>query len=321
MSQPARSRAHDDFVAFDTEAAETAPFVPLSQEEEHGDWQPLFPSADDGTQDLAAPDDPFAGMAVGTPDFPDFAPPSELPGPGLCPQDDGAAGAAFAGAGFPAMAGGSDDFAAFSAFTAEESLAEEPLALDRADTGPEAEPFPADAAMPAALDGAVEAGDGDAAPQDADGEAADGQESDGYGFVSAAAGTAESRAERQAQARLLADQLATGLERISVELAEQVSASVGRILEPVVSQAVRERMTDRFLKAATEALAMRPESPCRLEAPHALVEMLRAQMEERGFNIDIVAGRDDGLTLRLDTQVLAARFSGLAARSGVAGDE
>lgn len=324
MSRPARFPLDDEFIAFDTEAAQAAPFIPLSVEEEQKEWEPLYASGDDETDNALPQAEPFAdAFPASDGGFPESASMPglpDLPDPGLPEFEPGPAGLDAPEPSFPDMSGSGEDLAAFAAFAAGEDEAPASLVLpdmlpgDGAvlpDTGDDAQ-APAQP-LPGAPDPSPD--------MTLEEEDAVGSENDGYGFVSAAAGSPEQAAARDAQARLLADQLAAGLERISVELAEQVSASVGRILEPIVSQAVHKRMTGRFMEAVTEALAMRPDSPCRLEAPHALVPGLRSHLEEKGFKIDIVEGPDDGLTLRLDRQVLAARFSGLGDLAGGKPDE
>ncbi|MFP1633698.1 hypothetical protein ACLB6G_18360 [Zhengella sp. ZM62] len=306
MGRPAHSLPDDGFVAFDLDETRPAPFVPLSDEQPQQAWEPLPGAAE---EEPAVP--PVAQSRRDE---------SPAPAPG----------------GFPDVASTADLPGLESAHPGTEQIAPAPVMQSGAepDTG-FVDGLPADPGGPVPVsdapvqsgevassgDGAEAPGpafgpDGADVPSDGNGEGA-GSESEDYGFVSAAAGAGEREAGRMAEARQLSGQLAAGLERISVELAEQLSVTVGRILEPVVSRTVRERMTDRFLKAASEALAMRPETPCRLEAPRDLVPFLRDELERKGYAVTVAEGPEDGLTLRLDTEVLAARFAGLA---GLAGD-
>lgn len=322
MSRPAHSRADEDFVAFGLEEARPAAFTPLAEEQPPQAWEPLLvageeeplvppPQARPSARHQPAAPDVIPGVAAdtGLPDIPPvLAPPPAAGGP---------VASSNALASTPAAVPVDDGFTALS------GAGDATPVLDP--QGPDGTPVPdagPDLAGKDPLAAEPEAGADPAAENLADsGGAEEGGESDGYGFVSAAAGAGEGEAGRAAQARLLSEQLADGLDRMAVELAEQLSATVGRILEPVVSRTVRERMTARFLEAASQALAMRPETPCRLEAPRDLVPLLRDEMARKGFNVAVTEGAGDGLTLRLDTEVLAARFTGLPDMAGEFDDE
>ncbi|MAW85381.1 MAG: hypothetical protein CMJ42_02505 [Phyllobacteriaceae bacterium] len=310
MGRPARSLADDGFVAFSQDETRPASFVPLSVEQAPQAWEPLAGGAE---QEPAVPplaqarlDDDTAPPPGG---FPDVASTADLPG--LEPAHPGTEQIA-AGSAMPADAEPGAGFV--------EGVPEDPGGAEPAPDAPVRSGAEGSSGDGAGAAGPASAADGADVPAEGNGEGA-GSDGEDYGFVSAAAGAGEGEARRLAEARQLSAQLAAGLERISVELAEQLSVTVGRILEPVVSRTVRERMTDRFLKAALEALAMRPETPCRLEAPRDLVPLLRDDLERKGYAVTVAEGPMDGLTLRLDAEVLAVRFAGLAGLAGDLDDE
>ncbi|PHP65724.1 hypothetical protein CSC94_17910 [Zhengella mangrovi] len=300
MNHPAATPGQEAFEAFGEDQAAPEPFVAFATDEV-AEWEPLVLSEEPET--AAAP-------LPATADFEFPAAEPELPSGGLEPLEDTQA--------WEKALSEPSDFALPPLDAEAANGAFEPfpdLATEEADDGMDPEEAAPEGDETA---GEQPAGTGD--PLALSGELDESGDSDDYGFMGAVGGIADADARIKAQSADLAGQLATGLDRLAVELSETLSATIGRILEPIVATAVRDRTVSMFMAAVREAVAARPGGPFRLEVPRDLLSSLRGELEKQACAVDLREGPPGGLTLHLDREVLATRFEALSAAAGDADD-